>query len=139
MNEQAGNAIADTREMTVVETPGSNTGQIRIHDDVISMIAHETARKVPGVVELAGSLVDGIANMIGKKDRGGIKVEKENDDLLSIDLTVVLEFGVCIPEICQQLQASVKSAVEEMTGKDIYAVNVFVAGIRCSKDKDGEE
>jgi uncharacterized alkaline shock family protein YloU len=138
MKDQAGNAIADTQDIAVAEIPGSQYGQIQIHDDVISMIAHETAKNVPGVVELSGSLVDGIAGMIGKKDRG-IRVEKENEGVLSIDLTVVLEFGVSIPEICQQLQSTVKKAVEDMTGKDIYAVNVFVSGIRCAKERiDGE-
>ncbi len=140
MNDQAGNgnAVADTRDVAVTAAPSSEYGQIQIHDDVISMIAHETAKNVPGVVELSGSLVDGLAGIMGRKDRG-IKVEKENEDVRSIDLTVVLEFGVCIPEICQQLQSSVKKAVEDMTGKDIYSVNIFVSGIRCAREKtDGE-
>ena len=134
MKEQTGNAVADPGEFAMAEPAGSQYGDIQIHNDVFSMIAHETAMKVPGVVELSGSLVDGIAGIMGKKDRG-IRVEKENEDIRSINLTVVLEFGVCIPEICQQLQSTVKKSVEEMTGQDIYKVNVFVCGVRASKEK----
>ncbi len=140
MTEQDGHAVANPREFSVAEQSGSEYGQINIHNNVIAIIAHETAKKMPGVVELQGSLADGIAGMIGKspKDKG-IRIEQENEELLTIDLTVVLEYGVCIPEICVQLQASVKEAVENMTGKKVYAVNVVVQGIRSTGAKpEGE-
>jgi uncharacterized alkaline shock family protein YloU len=138
MESKVGKAVVDTQDFTVAETSGSQYGDIQIHNDVFSMIAHETATKVPGVVELSGSLVDGLAGIIGRKDKG-IRVEQENENIRSINLTVVLEFGVCIPDICQQLQSTVKKAVEDMTGTDIYKVNVFVAGIRSSVAKKVEE
>ena len=140
MTEQSGNAVIDPQEFSVAETSGSEYGQINIHNNVIAIIAHETAKKMPGVVELQGSLADGIAGMMGKRPKDkGIRIEKENEELLTIDLTVVLEYGVCIPEICVQLQASVKEAVESMTGKQVYAVNVVVQGIRGSSTKiEGE-
>lgn len=140
MKEQTGNAVSDPQEYSVTEASGSGYGEIRIYDNVIAVIAHETARKVPGVVELHGSLADDLAGMIGKKSKDkGIRVEKESEELLKINLTVVLEFGVRIPDICVQLQAAVKEAVEEMTGQQVYAVNVMVQGIRGSGGKSQEE
>lgn len=140
MENQTGNAVVDTKELMVAEASGSEYGQISINNNVIAIIAHETAKKVPGVVELQGSLTDGIAGMIGKKPKDkGIRIGKENEELLTIDLTVVLEFGVNIPEICVQLQAAVKEAVEGMTGQQVYAVNVVVQGIRNLEDKKTEE
>lgn len=140
MTDQAGNAVADTRDLSVAESTGSDYGKISINNNVIAIIAHETAKKMPGVVELQGSLADGIAGMIGKKSKDrGIRIEKENEELLTIDLAVVLEFGVCIPEICVQLQAAVKEAVEEMTGQHVFAVNVVVQGVRNTSIKtEGE-
>ena len=140
MKDQAGNAVADPQEFTVAEATGSEFGQIRINNNVIAIIAHETAKKVPGVVELQGSLADDLAGMIGKraKDRG-IRVEKESEELLTIDLAVVLEFGVRIPDICVQLQEAVKQSVEDMTGQHVYAVNIVVQGIRSMGEKKGED
>ena len=136
MKEQTGNAVADPGEFSVAEVADSGYGHIRINNNVIAVIAHETARKVPGVVELQGSLADDLAGIIGKKSKDkGIRVEKESEELLTIDLTVVLEFGVRIPDICVQLQAAVKEAVEEMTGQQVYAVNVVVQGIRGASAK----
>jgi uncharacterized alkaline shock family protein YloU len=139
MKDQAGNAVADPQDFTVAEATGSEFGQIRINNNVIAIIAHETAKKVPGVVELQGSLADDLAGMIGKraKDRG-IRVEKESEELLTIDLAVVLEFGVRIPDICVQLQEAVKKSVEDMTGQHVYAVNIVVQGIRSTGEKKTE-
>lgn len=130
------NGLVEPHEIAVAEASGSEYGQISINNNVIAIIAHETAKKVPGVVELQGSLADGIAGMIGKKSKDkGIRIEKENEELLTIDLTVVLAFGVRIPEICVQLQAAVKAAVEDMTGQQVYAVNVVVQGVRNLEEK----
>ncbi|VGO11521.1 hypothetical protein PDESU_00065 [Pontiella desulfatans] len=140
MEDTMGNAVADTQDFALAETSGSQYGQISINNNVIAIIASETAKKVPGVVELQGSLTDGIAGMIGKKPKDkGIRIGKENEELLTIDLTVVLEFGVRIPEICVQLQAAVKDAVEDMTGQQVFAVNVVVQGIRSPGEKKTEE
>jgi len=139
MKDQAGNAVGDPQDFTVAESTGSEFGQIRINNNVIAIIAHETAKKVPGVVELQGSLADDLAGMIGKKSKDkGIRVEKESEELLTIDLAVVLEFGVRIPDICVQLQDAVKQAVEDMTGQHVYAVNVVVQGIRNMGEKKTE-
>ncbi|QHI68231.1 Asp23/Gls24 family envelope stress response protein [Tichowtungia aerotolerans] len=106
-------------------------GSVRIHNNVISVIAHEAADRVPGVVELSGTLVDGLADIIGKKPRDrGIRVAVESENTITVELTVVLEYGVNIPETCGKLQAEVRQAVEDMTGKVVQAVNVSVQGLR---------
>lgn len=136
MTEPVGTAVVDTQELAGTEVSGSEYGQISINNNVIAIIAHETAKKVPGVVELQGSLADDLAGMIGKKSKDkGIRIENENAERLTVDLTVVLEFGVRIPDICVQLQSAVKNAVEDMTGQQVYAVNVVVQGIRSPAEK----
>lgn len=108
---------------------GNEMGTVRIHNNVIAVIARLAALKVPGVVEMSGTLVDGIAGMIGKKsaDRG-IRVEVE-ENAVAIDLHVVLEYGVRIPQVCWQLQHDICEAVEKMTGKQVKVVNVVVQGV----------
>ena len=140
MKDQAINGVDDVMELSVTEPSGSEYGQIHIYDSVIAIIAHETAKTVPGVVELQGSLADDLAGIIGKKSKDkGILVEKEKEDLLTINLAVVLEYGVRIPDICVQLQSAVKQAVEEMTGQSVYHVNVMVKGVRNPSEKKTED
>jgi len=106
-------------------------GRVDIHNNVYSVIAHEAADRVPGVIELSGTLVDGLADIIGKKSRDrGIRVAIGSENAITIELTVVLEYGISIPETCGALQIEVRTAIENMTGEKVQAVNVTVQGIR---------
>jgi uncharacterized alkaline shock family protein YloU len=106
-------------------------GTVRIHNNVIAVIAHEAADRVPGVVELSGTLVDEIVVIIGKRSRDrGVRVALEAENTIVVELTAVLEYGVHIPEVCGKLQLEVRKAVEEMTGKRVQAVNISVQSIR---------
>jgi len=116
-------------------------GSVEIHNHVYSVIAHEAADKVPGVIELSGTLVGGIADMIGKRSRSdrGIRVAVGSEDTVIIGLNVVLEYGVNIPETCGALQTEVRKAIEEMTSRKVKAVNITVQGIRRSANDVPEE
>jgi len=118
---------------------GTDLGAIRIHNNVIAVIGRLAALKVPGVVEMSGTLVDGLAGMIGKKpsDRG-IRVEVQENTVV-IELHVVLEYGVAIPNVAWQLQNDVRQAVEQMTGKNVRAVNIVVQGVRVPGEKSARE
>ncbi|HMP71635.1 MAG TPA: Asp23/Gls24 family envelope stress response protein [Kiritimatiellia bacterium] len=111
-------------------------GSVHIHNNVIATIARQAAVKVPGVCDLAGGLVDGLAGMIGKRasDRG-IKVDFQ-DNAVILELHVILEFGVRIPHVAWQLQTEVREAVEQMTGKHVRAVQVIVQGVRIPEHHD---
>ncbi len=109
---------------------GSALGAIQIHNNVIAMIARLTTLKIPGVVELSGNLVDGLAGMLGKKtlDRG-IHVEVEENNVW-VDLHVVLEYGIAIPQVAWRIQNDVRQAITQMTNKNVRAVNVIVQSVR---------
>lgn len=115
-------------------------GTVRIHNNVIAVIAHEAADRVSGVVELSGTLVDEIADIIGKRSRDrGVRIAVEAENTIVVELTAILEYGVNIPEVCGKLQMEVRKAVEEMTGKKVQAVNISVQSIRrATKDSSGE-
>jgi len=114
-------------------------GTVRIHNNVIAVIAHEAAGRVPGVVELSGTLVDEIVDIIGKRSRDrGVRVAVESENTIIVELTAVLEYGVHIPEVCGKLQLEVRKSIEELTGKRVQAVNISVQSIRRSvKDSAG--
>ena len=138
--------IAKPAETTTVSRPelpdvvgehleeGTDLGAIQFHNNVIAFIARLSALKVPGVVEMSGSLVDGIAGMIGKKssDRG-IRVDLE-ENTVAIELHVVLEYGVRIPQVAWQIQNEVRQAVSQMTGKNVKSVNVVVQSVRLPEE-----
>ena len=116
---------------------GTDLGTIHIHNNVIATIARLAALKVQGVVEMSGTLVDGLAGMIGKKsaDRG-IRIDAE-DAAVVLELQLILEFGVNIPQVAWQIQNEVRGAVQQMTGKTVKAVNIIVQGLHMPGQKKG--
>lgn len=114
-------------------------GAVEIHNNVIAVIAHEAANRVPGVVELSGTLVDELADIIGKRTRDrGVRVAVDSENTIIVKLTAVLEYGVYIPEVCGKLQLEVRKSIEELTGKRVQAVNISVQSIRrIAKDVAG--
>jgi uncharacterized alkaline shock family protein YloU len=121
----------DHPELSAEHVENSNElGTVQIHNSVIAAIARVAALKVAGVLELSGGLVDGLAGMIGKKsgDRG-IRVEFEENSV-SLEMHVVIAFGVRIPHVAWQIQTEVRKAVEQMTGKPVKAVNVVIQSVR---------
>jgi uncharacterized alkaline shock family protein YloU len=115
-------------------------GAVQIHNNVIATIARLAAVKVPGVSEMSGGIVDDLAGIIGKKsgDRG-IRVTFEDSGVV-IEIHVILDYGVRIPNVAWQLQTEVRQAVEQMTGKHVKAVQVVVQGVKLpSQDAAAKE
>ncbi|HPG30293.1 MAG TPA: Asp23/Gls24 family envelope stress response protein, partial [bacterium] len=53
---------------------------------------------------------------------------------VKIDVSVIIEFGMKIPDISWRIQQNIKRRVEEMTGLFVAAVNVLVRGVEIRKD-----
>lgn len=112
---------------------------LKISDEVVATIAGLAASEVEGVAGMSGGLVGGITEMLGKKSFArGAKVEVGEKET-AIDLYVVVEYGVRIPEVAQRVQENVKRAVESMTGLDVVEVNVHVQGVAFHTEGREEE
>ncbi len=110
--------------MTEEETEG---GTIRISENVIAAVVRKYTLEVSGVIRFAsGSLVGGLAEMIGRKNLESSVVVDLEGDAVNIAVTLVLEFGVRIPEVCALVQDVVRTHVEELTGKHVAKVDVVV-------------
>lgn len=58
----------------------------------------------------------------------GVKVEVGEKEA-AVDLYIIVEYGVRIPDIALTVQEKVKSAIENMTGLEVVEVNVHVQGV----------
>ncbi len=114
-------------------------GTVKISDDVVSIISGIAATEVKGVAGMSGGIAGGIAELLGRKNQSkGVKVtigEKE----VNIDLHVIMEYGVKIPDVAWEIQEKFKKAVETMTGLNVVEVNIHVQGVTMDKVKEGED
>jgi len=106
-----------------------DSGKIRIADEVVGIIAGLAATEVAGVAGMSGGLGGGIAEILGRKNLSkGVKVEVGEREA-AIDLFVIVEYGVRIPEVANNIQENVKRGIESMTGLAVVEVNVHVQGV----------
>ncbi|MDT8901066.1 Asp23/Gls24 family envelope stress response protein [Anaeroselena agilis] len=126
-------------EKKLERTEHNDVGSIRIADEVVGIIAGMAATEVPGVAGMSGGLVGGIAEMLGKRNLSkGVKVEVGEREA-AVDLFIIVEYGVRIPDVALQVQENVKRAIESMTGLDVVEVNIHVQGVGFAPDVKDED
>ena len=135
----------NNEELKKLEEVENGTEGIKISSDVIAIIAGVAVSEVPGVFGMNGGFAGGITEVLkGKKNLAkGIKVDSENNNT-KIDVNIVVEYGVRIPDVAFEIQNRVRTAVENMTGLKVEEVNVHVQGVNTEsltaeeKDNQGE-
>ena len=114
--------------MTLPEENGS----INIAEEVIAAIAVGAVREVEGISGMMTGMGSSVTDLVNKKSaqKGtrGVRIDMTGDRV-SLDLYVMVQYGVAIPEVAENAQKAVMSAVEAMTGCIVGAVNIHVGGI----------
>ena len=79
---------------------------------------------------MSGGFAGGISEVLsGKKNLSkGIKVDSGEKET-KIDVNIIVEYGVRIPDVAFEIQNKVKKAVENMTGLKVVEVNVHIQGV----------
>lgn len=110
----------------------SESGSIKISEEVITRISSIAAREVEGVVAL-GNQGGSLSEFLGKKSQAkGVKVEM-GENSAEIDIHISVKFGVKICEVARKVQESVKFALESYVGMESILINVFVDAIDLEK------
>ena len=111
-------------------------GTIKISDEVIETIASVAIAEIKGVSSTGAGFVDGIAKRFTKKTvTSGIKATI-SETSASVDINIVVDYGVRIPEVAWEVQDAVKKEIELMTGLAVDKVNVRIVGIDIPVEED---
>ncbi len=116
-----------------------NVGSIRIANEVVAIIAGLAATEVTGVAGMSGGLAGDIVEILrGKNLSKGVKVEVGEKET-AVDLFIIVEYGVRIPDIAWEIQNKVKKAVETMTGLNVVEVNINVQAVNIERETKKED
>lgn len=109
----------------------TNMGEIAIDTDVIAKYAGSSAVECFGVVGMASvSVKDGLAKLLRRESLShGVNVVIE-DNMITIDLHIIVSYGVSISAVAENLISNVKYKVEEFAGLAVAKINIFVEGVR---------
>lgn len=107
-------------------------GTVKIADDVVASIAAFAALEVEGVASLAGGAdADAIGKGGMKKLGRALRVEVGKEGV-KVDIALVLTYGCSIPQISSKVQDRIVTAIQNMTGLTVTAVNVRIAGMEMN-------
>lgn len=112
-------------------------GTIKISDDVITVCAARAVSAIDGVYQLAGGLTDSLPINLPVLDSAarGIKVSR-GDEGLVLDIYVIVEYMVKIPQLAWDIQGTVKREIEEMTDLKVCEVNIHVQGVHLPEEDE---
>ncbi|GAA1239322.1 Asp23/Gls24 family envelope stress response protein [Kitasatospora nipponensis] len=119
-------------------------GRTALADGVVEKIAGMAAREVPGIHALGSGLARTFGAMRDRVPGGrasisrGIKAEV-GERQTAIDIALVVEYGVVIPELAAAVRRNIISAVERMTGLEVVEVNIAVNDVHLPDEPDEEE
>jgi uncharacterized alkaline shock family protein YloU len=112
---------------------------------VVEKIAGMAAREVPGIHSMGGGLARTVGVVREKVPGGraasatrGVKVEV-GERQTAVDLSLVVDYGVAIPDTAGDVRENVIAAVERMTGLEVVEVNVSVSDVHLPEEEGEEE
>ncbi|MER7764114.1 Asp23/Gls24 family envelope stress response protein [Streptomyces sp. NPDC097619] len=126
---------------TLVNEPAGTRGRTSIADTVVLKIAGMAAREIPGVHDMGGGLsrtLGAVRDRVpgGRPNVGrGVKVEV-GERQAAIDVELVVEYGVPVPDVARDVRENVIAAVERITGLEVVEVNIAVTDVHLPGDED---
>jgi uncharacterized alkaline shock family protein YloU len=120
--------------------PEEAVDAIRISENVIAAVTKKYVLEIDGVVRFAsGSIVSGLAEMIGRKSQESSIVVNLDGEAVNIAVNLVLRFGVKVPQVAGAVQDTIRKKVEELTGKHVTGVRVTVHDLQELEEESEED
>ncbi len=126
-----------TDKTVASENQANRNGEVRIANDVISVIAGMALCDIPGIFidnRLPEAFID---RSNAKNITKAIKIDVQ-DGMVAVGITVSIEYGKNISELCCEVQDKIRAAVQTMTGLSVSKVDVTVADIVFKKEQKGD-
>ena len=123
----------------------SPEGRTSIADSVVAKIAGIAAREVAGIHAMGAGAARAVGALKEKLPVGGggpsptqgVRVEVGEREA-AIDLDLVVEYGVSIPDVANSVRRNVIDRLQRMTGLQVTEVNIAVDDIYLGDDDEEE-
>ena len=120
-------------------------GDTTIADQVVEKIAGIATREVSGVYAMgsaAGRAISNLTSKISSSNRAnvssGVSIEK-GERQTAIDVSVVVDYGVSIVEVSDNIRQSVIDGVEHATGLEVVEVNINVTDVHLPEEDSDDD
>ena len=108
-------------------------GSINVNTNVYTEIVGVAVSNCFGVKGMAArSVTDGLYHLLRKDAAGkGVKVQFHEDNTISIDLHIMVDYGVNLNAVASSIISEVRYVVTKHTGTEVRGVNVYIDAINA--------
>ena len=119
----------------------SDGSEVVLSNDVIASVIKESAEKVDGFIRFSENVIDGISKLFNMTNTyNGITVhnhiDENNENIIEIDLSIVLESGLNIADICYNIRNNVLESINKYLNILVSHINIYVSGIENNNKLD---
>lgn len=104
-------------------------GEIQIHKKVIGDIAACSLSEIPGVRLARFGLMGLLCDAVGYTHFPGVMVSLGKRGEIKVEIRVIVDFGIHIPDIAQKIQDVIHAAVEDALGIDLDDIDVKIHAV----------
>ena len=115
-------------------------GKTHIGNEVVAKIVALATKEIAGVHDMGslgfGDALTGLAQRAAKTGQStqGVQVEVGEREV-AIDLKVVVEYGVSIPQVATAIRRNLANRINTMTGLTVKEVNIDVSGLYFAEEE----
>ena len=117
----------------MIEENNLNFGSIQVHKEAIADLTFSAISEIKGVSLVPKGPKDSFLEFFGKKRYSGIKVGIDKDSQVSIQIKILVRYGMNIPLVGRQVQEAVRAAIEKTADINIKDIDVNVCGVERGK------
>ena len=114
-------------------------GKTHIANEVVAKIVALATKEIAGVHDMGslgfGDALTGLAQRAAKTGQStqGVQVEVGEREV-AVDLKVVVEYGVSIPQVATAIRRNLANRINTMTGLTVKEVNIDVSGLYFAEE-----
>jgi len=104
-------------------------GSVQVHKKVIAELVCSSIEEINGIRLVKKSFGESILEVFGKKNFPGIIINVDENGNISIEVKVLVRYGVNIPDVARQAQDAIKGAIDKTMDTHLKDININVQGI----------
>lgn len=109
-------------------------GTISVNHEAISKIASIAASECYGLVGMASKNKSGMFELLSRQnDVKGIEVTVDDENRITIEMSVIIQYGTKISAVAENIIDTVKYYVESQTGFKVKKIGISVQGVRVQR------
>ncbi len=114
----------------MIEDNKIDFGSVGIHQKAIADIVFSAISEIKGVGLVPQDFKARLYELFGREYYTGIVVTIDKNNQIDIEVSILIQYGINVPDMAQRIQEAVKLAIEKMIDVELKEIRVNVQGVK---------